>query len=171
MTRNRFLESLGHLALGSRLKRLGTLLQAGTQKWLHEAGCDVPSAHMPLLAALEELGPSPLGALVDALGISQPGVSRMVASLAAAGWIRTTPQGADRRIRRIALTAKGRKLVAHARRSLWPVIDEAVAELCADLPGTLTEQLTSLEEKLSTGAYEKALAKSNAEGTRDHDAP
>jgi len=153
-----FLGSLGHLALGTRLKRTGTRLQAATQAWLTQAGCPVPASHMPLLAALHAAEPAPLGRLVEALGIAQPGVTRMVQSLEAAGLVASTGEDGDRRVRMLALTDAGRALVEDARRSLWPVVEEAVAALCADLTGPLTGQLTALEARIAAGDYERALA-------------
>jgi len=154
-----FLESLGHLALGSRLKRAGTLLQSATQAWLRARGCDVPAGQLPLMAALDEAGAASLGTIADMLGIAQPGVSRMADNLEAAGWIRTTPEIGDRRVRMLELTPRGRDLVAAAKRDLWPVIQDAVSELCADLEGPLTRQLAGPEGKLSAGAFEDALAR------------
>jgi len=154
-----FLGSLGHLALGSRLKRAGTLLQSATHTWLRVHGCDVPAGQLPLMAALDETGATSLGALADMLGIAQPGVTRMADSLEAAGWIRTAPEIGDRRIRILELTPQGRDLVAGAKKDLWPVLKDAVSGLCADLEGPLTRQLAGLEAKLSAGAFEDALAR------------
>jgi DNA-binding MarR family transcriptional regulator len=167
---NDFLGSLGHLALGSRLKRAGTLLQAATQAWLRDAGCDVPAAHMPLLAALDSVGSASLGTLVDLLGVAQPGVSRMVDSLEADGWITTLSETADKRVRVLELTGNGRELVAAAKRSLWPVVQAAVVDLCADLSGPLTDQLAGLEAKLSAGAYDDALRSHARHRRRKRDA-
>lgn len=153
-----FLGSLGHLALGTRLKRTGTRLQAATQAWLKQVGCAVPASHMPLLAALHAAEPASLGRLVETLGIAQPGVTRMVQSLEAAGLVAATGEGDDRRVRMLALTDAGRALVEEARRSLWPVVESAVADLCADLAGPLTGQLSELEARIAAGDYERALA-------------
>ncbi len=165
-----FLTSLGHLALGSHLKRAGTLLQSATHAWVRNAGCDIPASQMPLLAALDSAGPVPLGTLADMLGVAQPGVSRMASSLEAAGWITLETEADDRRVRLLALTPAGRKLVAKAKKHWWPVIEEAAAELCADLSGPLTDQLTRLEEKLSAGAYQAALDAKSQQRKPAHDA-
>ena len=165
-----FLGSLGHLALGSRLKRAGTLLQSATQAWLRDAGCDVPASQLPLLAALDSAGPVSLGTLADMLGVAQPGVSRMAGSLETEGWITLESEAGDKRVRLLALTPAGEQLVAEAKKIWWPVIQEAAAELCADLTGSLTDQLTGLEEKLSAGAYEDALDARSQHRNPAHDA-
>ena len=46
---------LGHLTLGTRLKRLGERLQAQTQVLLAAADIGLPASHCPLLAALDRL--------------------------------------------------------------------------------------------------------------------
>ena len=169
MNPNDFLGSLGYLALGSRLKRAGTLLQTATQNWLQAAGCDVPAAHMPLLAALDRAGSVSLGTVVDMLGVAQPGVSRMADSLQAAGWITVTTDLADKRVRILALTPAGQTLVAEAKVSLWPVVQAAVGELCTGLTGPFAAQLSDLERKLSAGAFERALAGNGTKsGNRRH---
>ena len=65
-----FLQSMGAIALGSRLKRAGLAMQAASQQWLDAQGCPVPSTHMPLLAALYQRGPLAVGVLAEMLGIT-----------------------------------------------------------------------------------------------------
>jgi DNA-binding MarR family transcriptional regulator len=84
-----FLQSLNHLAMGTRLKRAGIALQAETQKWLQANGCDIPTAHLPVITALDRMGATSVGVLAQMLGIAQPGVSRMVEQLIAGGWMRS----------------------------------------------------------------------------------
>lgn len=67
--------ALGYLTLGSRFRRLGEQLQAGTQDILAELGSNVPVAQLPLLAALDRLGPLSVGEMARAMGISQPGIT------------------------------------------------------------------------------------------------
>ena len=155
-----FLKSMGHLALGSRLKRIGTLLQSATQASFYDDYCDAPAAQMPLLAALDRLGPLSVGELAQALGVAQPGVSRMAGALGDAGLIEPAPADeSDRRVKRLRLTERGAALVDEAKRALWPKIEGTVAALCADLSGSLLEQLAGLERKLENGEFEREIAR------------
>ena len=92
------IRSLGYLTLGSRLKRIGEQLQADTQRLLDGLEVPVQSSQYPLLAALDRLGPLPVGELAQSLGITQPGVTRSVALLADLGLVeavhRTATSGA-----------------------------------------------------------------------------
>jgi len=158
-----FLQSLNHLAMGTRLKRAGVALQSEAQKWLQANGCDIPSAHLPVITALDRMGATSIGVLARMLGIAQPGVSRMVEQLVAGGWVRSETDPKDRRIREIQLTDKGRTFAAEASRSLWPVVEKAVARVCAGLSGPFMSQLTTLENRLATDALEASFRSAQAD--------
>jgi DNA-binding MarR family transcriptional regulator len=140
---------LGHLTLGTRLKRLGERLQAQTQELLQDAGLDIPAAHCPVLAALDRLGPLTVGQLTRALGMSQPGVTRLLDRIEAAGHVASRSAAGDRRLRTLTLTSAGRDLLARARRQAWPRIEAAVADAAAGPPGTLLARLAALEDALA----------------------
>jgi DNA-binding MarR family transcriptional regulator len=140
---------LGHLTLGSRLKRIGERLQAQTQVLLFEAGINLPASHFPVLAALDRLGPLTVGELAQAVGVSQPGVSRMLDNLESDGFVIPQRSAGDRRLRSIVLTKAGRQLVARSKRLVWPRVEAAVANACAGASGPLLAQLSALEEALA----------------------
>jgi DNA-binding MarR family transcriptional regulator len=149
--------SLGHLTLGSRLKRLGERLQGETTRFIQAQGIDLPSSWFPLLAALDR-GEATVGELAEALGVSQPGVTRSVANLAGIGLVQVATGDADRRRRTVRLTGEGAALVGRARRELWPRIDAAVAEACAGLEGSLLEQVGVLERRLDEVPIDRRAA-------------
>ena len=140
--------SLGYLALGSRLKRIGERLQGQAQVLLEEEGIGLSSSCFPLLAALDRLGPLSVGELAEAVGVAQPGVTRLLGKLETEGLVKSNPSTRDRRIRPIAPTRAGRQLIARARKSVWPRIEAAVAEACAEAAGPLLTQLSALEAAL-----------------------
>src|SRR5690242_20420697 len=105
-------KELGYLTLGTRLKRVGERLQAQTQALLEQVRIDLPPSQFPLLAALDRLGPLNIGELTEALGISQPGVTRLVDKLTADGLLSSAQSEGDRRVRTIALTRSGRQLLS-----------------------------------------------------------
>ena len=140
---------LGHLTLGSRLKRIGERLQAQAQVLLEEAGVSVSASHLPVLAALDRLGPLGVGELAQAVGVSQPGVTRMLERLESDGLVKSQRPAGDRRLRPIVLTRAGRQLVVRSRRLVWPRIEAAVADACAGPSGPLLAQLAALEDALA----------------------
>jgi len=117
------IRSLGYLTLGSRLKRIGEQLQADTQRMLDGLEVPVQSSQYPLLAALDRLGPLPVGELAQSLGITQPGVTRSVALLAELGLVEVIQSDGDQRRRMVSLTRNGQCLVDRAKRDVWPRIE------------------------------------------------
>ena len=140
--------ALGYLTLGSRLRRIGEQLQADTQRIIDAGGLAIQASQFPLLAAVDRLGPLSIGDLAAALGVTQPGVTRASALLVAAGYLENRRVDGDQRVRLLALTDKGRELIAVARRAVWPRVEAAVADLCGPLSGPLLEQLAGLEAGL-----------------------
>jgi DNA-binding MarR family transcriptional regulator len=157
---------LGHLTLGSRLKRLGERLQAQTQVLLAEAEIGLPASHCLLLAALDRLGPLSVGELAQAVGISQPGVSRMLESLQSDGFVTSQRLAGDRRLRPIVLTKAGRQLIARSKELAWPRVEAAVADACAGASGPLLAQLSALEEALAAAPLHVRAPRIPARGRR-----
>lgn len=138
---------LGYLFLGSRLKRLAERLQTDAARVHKELGVDAQPAELALMAALDRYGPLTISAAVEALGVSQPAVSRTATGLVDRGLLANGTDDADLRQRTLTLTRSGRALVTRAKGQAWPAITEAVAEMCAPLRGTLLEQIAALEER------------------------
>ncbi|HEY9107500.1 MAG TPA: MarR family transcriptional regulator [Roseateles sp.] len=148
---------LGHLSLGTRLKRIGETLQAQTQAVLAAHGFEQPAAYFPLLAALDRLGPLSVGELSQAIGVSQPVITRSLRGLEDDGLIGSETSEEDRRVRRIALSRKGRGLVQRSQREAWPAIEAAVAQACDGLKGDLLTQLAALEDALAEMSLQQRI--------------
>lgn len=148
------IKELGHLFLGSRLKRLAERLQTDAAKIMKDNGVPVQPAQLALLAALDRYGPLSVSAAVECLGVSQPGVTRSATGLVELGFVRTSKEDADLRQTTLSLTPTGKRLVAKAKKTVWPTVDKAVADLCQPLSGTLLEQLAGLEDGLAKSSLE-----------------
>lgn len=159
--------SMGPVFLGSRLKRLAEQMQAGAARVIAEAGLPVQPTHMPLLAALDR-APMTIGQLVEAVGASQPGVTRGVGQLAALGLVESVP-GADQRRRSVSLTPAGAAVMARARLLVWPRVGQAVTDLCAGLSGPLLDQIAGLEAALADRPLDARAARAPAAALTIHD--
>ncbi|OHV86302.1 MarR family winged helix-turn-helix transcriptional regulator [Mesorhizobium sp. ORS 3428] len=153
------IRSLGFLCLGSRLKRLGEQLQADTQRVLDRLDVRIQSSQYPLLAALDRLGPLPVGELAQSLGVAQPGVTRSVSLLAELELVEVAPSSDDQRRRIVSLSRNGRRLVDEAKGEVWPRIEDAVTALCADLSGPLLSQLAAIEDRLAAVPLDRRTEK------------
>lgn len=156
------LRSLGYLCLGSRLKRIGEQLQADTQRLLDGLDVRVQSSQYPLLAALDRLGPLPVGELAQSLGVTQPGVTRSVSLLVDLGLVEATQSNDDQRRKMVSLTRSGQRLVDVAKRDVWPRVENAVADLCRDLSGPLLDQLAAIEDGLAAASLDRRVGKGAA---------
>ncbi|MCB1380404.1 MAG: MarR family transcriptional regulator [Alphaproteobacteria bacterium] len=155
--------SYGYLTLGSRLKRIGERLQADVQRLTAARGFELHGALWTMLFAVDLNEPVAVGELAQSLGIAQPGVTRALAQLEVRGLVRPLKSETDQRVKRVALTAQGRKLVDHAKRELWPLVTQAVAEICDGLDGPLLDQLAAIEDALTLRPLDQRAAKPRKE--------
>lgn len=142
----------GAIFLGSRLKRLGERLQAGATKVINEAGLPVQPPQIPLLAALEE-GALTIGQLSQAVGLSQPGITRAIGQLLELGLVQAQ-QGDDQRQRAVSLSDAGRSVLARAKSYVLPRVGGAVETLLGDGAETFFAQLADLENALEATPLE-----------------
>ena len=150
------IRDMGAGFLGSRLKRLGERMQAGAARVIASAGLEVQPAHMPLLVALDGRALT-IGQIVQAIGISQPGVTRGIGQLMDMGLVRAET-GSDQRHRTISLTDEGAAAVARAKLFVWPQVTEAVDRLLAGRSDELLAILTDVEEALAATPLEQLAA-------------
>jgi len=145
----------GYLTLGSRFRRLGERLQAEVQVMAGHYGLDLPSSLFTTMHTIDSHGTITVGELAQALGISQPGVTRTISQMEKLGLVTVKPSKEDRRVRHIALTRKCKLEVDRASTEFWPRVERAVAEICEPLKrGGLLDMLSAIEGALD----EKPLA-------------
>lgn len=143
---------LGELFLGSRLKRLAERMQGGAARFVGEMGLKVQPTHMGLLAALDR-APMTVGQLVDAVGTSQPGVTRGAGQLMRMGLIETV-RGRDQRQKTLRLTRKGQIMMMRIKFQVWPRLDQAVKSITGGLDGNFLDQIAAIERALAAKPLE-----------------
>lgn len=160
---------MGPSFLGSRLKRLAERMQAGAMKSIVDAGLPLQSGHMAVLAALRG-GAMTIGQLAEAIGISQPGVTRSVGQMAKLGMLADV-RATDQRTRLVALTAAGHAAALQAATDLWPRIGMAAEELMSGLASDFMAQIAVIERELdkATIAERAAVAQPGGLGLREFD--
>ena len=156
---NDVIKDLGYLTMGSRLKRLGERMQADVSRLVKAEGYDVQSGFLPALGILAERGPTTVGDLATALGIAQPGVTRMLGQLKKQKLVTMDRTKSDQRQRMISLTKSGLTIIEANRDDLWPRIEKAVADLCQHLEGPFIEQLASIENALEKKPLDQRAAR------------
>ncbi|WP_395621942.1 GNAT family N-acetyltransferase [Sphingomonas daechungensis] len=113
------------------------------------AGADLPvqPGHIPFLVALDNRAMS-VGQLVEAVGISQPGVTRAIGQLTVLGFVQSQ-QGRDQRQRTVSLTPQGSAALRRAREHVWPQVEQAVRSLLRERTDAFLQELTDVENALS----------------------
>ena len=159
------LVDLGPIFLSSRLKRLAERMQGDAAAVLRAAGLPFQPGQVPLLAALDRYGPLTMSEAVEALGVSQPAVTRTVNALVALGLIGITRAHKDQRQKTISLTGEGASLIERARVAVWPHVGAAAEALCAGLSGPLLDQIGVLEHRLAEQPLDARVAAAMAQPT------
>lgn len=145
--------------LGSRLKRLGERLQAGAAGVTAAAGLPVQPAQIIFLRALEGSSRT-IGELVQAVGITQPGVTRTIGQLVELGMVRSD-LGVDQRQRVISLTPEGALVLARAQMHVLPRVEDAVRTLLGQDAEVFMAQIAALEAELMKTPIEELAARSD----------
>lgn len=151
------LENMSYLALGSRLKRLAETLQAGAARAHADMGYPIQPSHFPLLAALHTTGPMTVSEAVEALGVSQPAVTRTLTALKEMGLVTGRQFENDNRIKQLSLTAEGADLVASLKANLWPHIHAVARDLASGPDADFLEQVSRIESRLKTAPLDERI--------------
>jgi ribosomal protein S18 acetylase RimI-like enzyme len=142
--------------LGSRLKRLAERMQGGASRFVGSLGLEVQPTHMGLLAALDR-APMTVGQLVDAVGASQPGVTRGLGQLIEMGLVESA-RGTDQRSKTMRLTPAGAAAMVRIKLQVWPRLEQAVKAVTDGLSGGFLEQIAAIEAALAEKPLEVRAA-------------
>jgi DNA-binding MarR family transcriptional regulator len=99
--------------VAGRLRLTATRL---ARRLRQEAASGLTPSQLAVLAVLDRDGPTTLGALAESERVAPPSITRVVAKLEEQGMLLRERDADDRRVIRVALTAKGRNLLAASRR-------------------------------------------------------
>ncbi|MBU3067316.1 winged helix DNA-binding protein [Nocardia sp. NEAU-G5] len=113
-----------------------------------------------VLMGSRQLGPKSQLALAQHLGIDRTVMTYLVDDLEAGGLVKRTPDPADRRVRRVELTAQGSAAWSDARRRLQGAEDTLLARFDTEQ----RETLRTLLHQLATDELDESVAE--AEPTR-----
>jgi MarR family transcriptional regulator, transcriptional regulator for hemolysin len=84
--------------------------------------------------------------LVQQLDIEAPSVTSLVNGMERKGWVRQSRAAADARVKRLFLTASGRRLIEEASEATAPIEDRMAATLSAGERATLKRLLRTMVE-------------------------
>lgn len=156
-----FVNGLGLLALGSRLRALSERLYALADEVYAKHGIAMQGRWFPALRLLHDRGPSTVGEIAEAIGQTHSAVSQMADKLAREGWLVSTPDAKDRRVRRVALSARAHAALRDAKPA-WRAIEEVLAQRSAaagiDVLGSLEQLAGILDDSLGEAIVARTTA-------------
>jgi GNAT superfamily N-acetyltransferase/DNA-binding MarR family transcriptional regulator len=138
---------LGELALASRFRRLSDRLMRDVSRVYRERSLDFEARWFPLLYLLGQRSPLPVGAVARELCITHPAVHQIAGAMTRKGLLVSTKDDHDDRRRLLALTPRGRALVA-ALEPLWQEIAGATREALDASGHDILGALAALEAQL-----------------------
>ena len=108
------------------------------------------------LVRLHVRGPMTITELAESVQRTHSAISQKVAAMRAAGLVRTST-GPDARSKKVALTAKARRVVDRLVAE-WRATEAAVAELEAEIPYPLSRVVTDLRDALQRKNFHDRIA-------------
>lgn len=147
---------LGHLALASRLKRLGELLQAQVSEVYAEQAVSFRARWFPVLIALTRTSPLSIVQLAAILGLTHTAIAQIAQEMEGQGLVASQQDPRDGRRRLLGLTAEGEATTARLQ-PLWEEVRAATAELVAESGHDLLAAIAAVEERLSVRPMDDRL--------------
>lgn len=124
-----FIEELGYLAIASRMKRLTDRFMRGGSQVYKSLGIDFEPRWFAVFYLLyTQDSPLSISEISSSLKISHPAVIQTTQKLIKKGLIHSHPDSQDRRVRRLAITGKGKEL-ANLLIPFWNDFVTATSEL------------------------------------------
>jgi DNA-binding MarR family transcriptional regulator len=111
----------------------------------------LPAPQLSALSVIVFGGPITLGALADAEQVRPPTITRLVEKLESAGLVERTSDAADKRVSRVAATAKGVKLLHDGRRRRVASLTASLASLPVGERTAIAKALPALEKVVRAG--------------------
>lgn len=134
--------------LADRLRAVVTRLNRRLRR---EVGGGLSPTATAALVTIQRHGPLSLRELAALEGVRPPAATATVASLETAGLVRREPDARDRRVVRIALTARGRQELERGRHRKTAFLAARLRALDEDSLAQLEKAISLLESMLAEG--------------------
>lgn len=157
-----YIAQLGLVALGSRMRALSDRIYATADEVYRRAGLDIQARWLPLLRILHDRGPQTVGDIAEAIGQTHSAVSQLADKLTEQGWLDVVVDPADKRRRRLTLTARAETDLRNAK-PLWRAIEDLFAEHGRDQGIELLGTLTAFEDVLAPTLADAIVARASAQ--------
>jgi len=142
-----FIEELGTLALGTRIKNLSELLMRDVSRIYKDQNIDFEPRWFTLFQFMLSKTEIPVTEIARELNQTHPAVVQVVNSLEKKRLITTRKDKTDQRKRLVRLSGKGKKL-AEDLNPVWEAIHQAAREILAESDPNLLNNIAKVEKAL-----------------------
>ena len=143
-----FIKALGYLAVASRMKRLTDRFMRGGSQAYKSLGIDFePRWFTVFYLIYTQDSPLSISEIASSLKISHPAVIQTTQMLIKKGLIKSFQDSQDRRIRRLAITGKGKELVNFLI-PIWNDFETATSELFEKADVDMLDIIKRIEARL-----------------------
>ncbi len=141
-----FYEHLGHLVLGSRLRRLSEAFLSEINKTYQAADIEFDASWFPVFYLLSKNESLSIKELSEATGVSHPAASQLVTNLKSKKLLKTTTCKDDGRRQLVELTQAGHQLLKQVL-PVWQALSITMEEIITTEPECLhlLPAITALE--------------------------
>jgi len=154
-----FIEELGTMALGTRIKNLGELLMKDMARIYSEQGVDFEPRWFTFFHLILQKHEVSVTAIAHDLKQTHPAVVQVINMLEKKGLILTRKDKEDKRKRLVKLSREGKEL-AKDLKPVWQKVKEASMELLMECEPGLLNNISSLEKALQNQSmYERIYGK------------
>ena len=126
-----YLDQLGELALGSRLKRMSDRMLSDAASVYQHFNLDIQPKWFGLLALLYDQQQASVVEAAQRLGLTQPAISQFCRQLQQQGYVEVTADEQDSRKKIMGLTDKGFSTVSEMQ-PIWQAVRRAAEEMCRE---------------------------------------
>ncbi len=147
-----FLQDLGKVALGSRLRRLGEVFAVDAARLYEMYGVDIHPKWFPVFYLLSRQGECSITTMSKSIGCSHPVVSQVVKEMAKAGLIKTGKSSEDARVNVVKLSTAGKALIPNMEVQVQDVF-EAMDVLLRQMRHDFWEALEEMESLLGERSF------------------
>ena len=142
-----YLQELGSLALGSRLKRLSDRLVQEVANIYEARNIDFEPRWFPIFRYIAETGSASITDIATAVGVTHPAVNQIAQELIERNLLDASVDPNDKRKRILSLSTKGKKVCA-AVKDIWSTIHASLSDLLEETENILPNALLEFEKAL-----------------------
>ncbi|GLQ47844.1 MarR family transcriptional regulator [Dyella lipolytica] len=151
-----YLESLGKLAIGSRLKALSDHFYGAADEVYQARGARIESRWLPVLRYLWDVGPRSVTEVADAIGQTHSAVSQLTDKLVRAGMVRRRRDPADGRRSVLTLTDKAHSSLSELG-PIWCAVRQGVTASLGEHATQLLDAIAACERALQERPVAEAI--------------